>query len=154
MKLPTKTLILDVETDGLTDYKNIWCIVVYHEEDRELRVFDMMDGPDYLEKFKEYAKDATEFVMHNGVSYDRWVLKNLADFWIPLEKITDTVILSRLFDSGRFGGHSLERWGKMLRCQKIKNDVWDRWSPTIKKRCVVDVQITRRTWIVTGKRYR
>jgi DNA polymerase-1 len=137
----TKTLICDVETDALVGYQNLWCIVTYCLETGEEKVFDCAD-PGYLEAFKDYSKDATHWVGHNFGEFDRYVILGFTGTFIPITQITDTLILSRLFNSGRDGGHSLERWGAYFHLSKFAYDEWKVYDKRIVERCRRDVAIT------------
>lgn len=68
---------------------------------------------------REYLKDASLIVMHNGISFDAPVLNRLWKTQINLNQIFDTLIVSRLLDPSRENGHSLEAWGQTLGFHKI-----------------------------------
>lgn len=77
-------------------------------------------------QFRDFIKDATLIVAHNGISFDFPVLNRLWNTKITLKKVYDTLIVSRLLDPSRAEGHSLEAWGKTLGCQKIDYaSVWE-----------------------------
>lgn len=138
-----KTLVLDVETNGLIGYTRLWCVVTYCIETKEWRVFDYATGPSYIEELRKYLSDAGHIIGHNILDFDRHVLAkftNTAPF--PTNKCTDTLVLSRLYNSGRLGGHSLERWGSYFGISKIPFDAWEYYDKRIIDRCKRDVEIT------------
>ena len=140
----TKTLVCDVETNGLVNYTKLWCAVTFCVETQELKVFRYGE-PNYVEVFKEYVQDATHWVMHNGISFDRHVIAHFTGLpLIGVDAITDTLVRSRLYNSGRDGGHSLERWGSYFHVPKVGKDYndWERFDPVIVDRCIRDVGIT------------
>lgn len=139
----TKTLVLDVETNGLVGYTRLWCVVTYCIETKEWKVFDYGAGKDYLKALRDYIKDASTIVGHNVLDFDRHVLSHFGCGPIfPTSKCIDTLVLSRLYNSGRLGGHSLERWGAYFGISKIPFDAWEYYDKRIVERCKRDVEIT------------
>lgn len=114
-----KRIALDIETN--TKHDRIWLV----------RTKDLDTGEKNkwteAEKLKVYLKDATLIVAHNGIGFDFPVLNRLWNTKIALSKVFDTLIVSRLLDPSRDGGHSLEAWGQTLGFQKIDYfSIW-RW---------------------------
>ena len=141
----TKTLVVDVETNGLVGYTRLWCVVTYCIETKEWKVFDYADGPSYLDALRSYLSDATQFIGHNFLSFDRHVLARFLGMeLIRTNRVLDTLVLSRLYNSGRLGGHSLERWGAYFKLAKIPFDAWEYYDKRIIVRCKRDVEITLR----------
>ena len=58
------------------------------------------------------------------------------------ERIVDTLVLSRLFDPSRQGGHSLRAWGETLGFPKGDHDDWSRLSEEMIDYCKQDVAVT------------
>ena len=56
-------------------------------------------------------------------------------------KITDTLVLSRLANPSRDGGHSLESWGQTLNQPKGDYNDWDNFSHDMLEYCVQDVKV-------------
>lgn len=71
--------------------------------------------------FLEYAKRVSGWIFHNGLDYDVPVLH---DFFgvdiIDPATVIDTLVVSRLLNYNRPGGHSLAALGEMLGCPKIE----------------------------------
>ena len=100
----SKPVVIDVEANGLRDYTEIWCIVTYCLETKELKKFVWNENRTHIEEFKQYARDITHWVGHNAIDYDRHVLHALTGVGlIPVARINDTLVRSRLFNSGRIG---------------------------------------------------
>lgn len=136
------TLVFDIEADGL-DPTQIWCIVAVDTTTNELRSFD----PNQLEEGLEYLKSATKLVGHNIIGYDLPVIKKLMGFDLePGRKIVDTLVLSRLFNPTREGGHGLESWGYRLKSPKIEHNEFDHFTPEMLKYCEQDVQLNFRVF--------
>ena len=75
----------------------------------------------------EYLKDATLIVAHNGISFDFPILNKLWKTKIGLKQAYDTLIVSRLLEPTKEGGHSLDAWGKELGVQKLDYKATWQW---------------------------
>lgn len=126
--------VLDIECDSL-DPSTIHCVCVSPLDSEDVQVFlsaetlqDYLDGYDYV-------------VAHFGCSFDFPTLRKLWNINIPLERMRDTVILSRLSRPDREGGHSLEAWGKRLGVlkQEFSGD-WSALSDEMLEYCKQDVR--------------
>ena len=56
-------------------------------------------------------------------------------------KIVDTLVLSRLFNPVREGGHSLESWGYRLGHRKIEFEEFERYTPDMLTYCENDTRL-------------
>ena len=137
-------VVLDIEADGLDPKKvqSIWCIVCKDIDNDEVQVFY---GKDMRERFSVYAKDITEVIGHNIIEYDLRVLGHLFDYR-PSCRITDTLILSRLLNAGRDGGHSLESWGLRLKFPKGNWNDFSKFSNEMLEYCKNDVELNARVY--------
>ena len=134
MNLLQNTLIVDIETDGL-DPTKIWCCstnlfgTVYTEQEF---------------KSKLSACDATTVFAHNGIGFDYPVLERLWNVdWSDYD-LYDSLVLSRLADPSREGGHSLRQWGETLGFPKGEHEDWSQLSCEMVKYCEQDVAVTHR----------
>jgi len=139
-------LVWDLETDGLREECTcIWCFTTK----------DITTGNVVA---KEYSKNISEFfslmeqseflIGHNIISFDLVVLEKLYG-WTPRKetKIVDTLVLSRLLNPDREGGHSLDAWGKKLGRFKPKHEDWTQYSEEMLHRCSEDVEINHLMYI-------
>ena len=134
-------LVVDIETDSL-DATKVFCVVAKDiDEGRVYTYADLNVG-----QCKFLIEQADIIVMHNGVSFDAPVLKRLLDVHIPLDKIRDTLILSRMLDPVRKGGHSLEAWGNTLGYHKIDFNNFSQYSDEMLKYCIRDVEVTEKAY--------
>ena len=117
-----KQVVFDIEANGLKPTK-VWVIVACDLANRETIVF----SGDTLQDFNAYIKDA-EVIGHNIIGYDIPVLERLLGTDFSSCKVTDTVVLSRLTDPSREGGHSLDNWGQRLGFPKGEHHDWDTFS--------------------------
>ena len=126
-------IYLDLEADGL-EPTTIWCVVT-----RENGVSTVHTTPDSLCKALE---GSVSVVGHNLIGYDIPVLKRLWSVSIASERIVDTLVLSRLFDPSKSGGHSLRNWGNELGFAKGDHDDWSCLSQEMIDYCIRDVELT------------
>lgn len=137
--------IIDIEGNGLLEnildfsslpYKlkpdaKLWCVVIRNVQTNEIK--KAVKDEITKEWMREALADCTHLVAHNGIKFDFIVLKlfgvleyrigypGQADTLFGKEiTFVDTLILSRLFNPDRYGGHSLDSWGQ--RVGNLKTD--------------------------------
>lgn len=136
-------LIFDLEGDGLYEQiTRIHCIVT--KDIRKGTVLSWHDDPRFpragtVEECLEYMSKATRLIGHNIIGFDFPVLRKLRN-WEYTGDVTDTLILSRLFQPDREGFHGLEAWGKRLGRPKPVIEDWSTFSSGMLHRCVEDVE--------------
>ncbi len=131
-------IVFDIEANGLTPDR-VWCIVAHivgTEEFFEFHGFSLFDFNEWLLGF-----DNCEVIGHNIIGYDIPVLERLLGTDFSKCKITDTLVLSRLANPSRDGGHSLESWGQTLNQPKGDYNDWDNFSHDMLEYCVQDVKV-------------
>ena len=133
-----KQIVFDIEANGLNPDK-VWCIVAYEIGAKE---FITWSGDDLL-CFKDWIKEQGELevIGHNIIGYDIPVLEQLLDVDFSKCKVTDTLVMSRLAEPSRQGGHSLENWGQLLNQPKGEHSDWDNFSQDMVEYCEQDVRV-------------
>ncbi len=126
-------IYLDLEADGL-DPTTIWCVVTRYNG-----VNTVHTRPDTL---LEALAGSLSVVGHNLIGYDLPVLERLWGLSVAPERVIDTLVLSRLFDPSKSGGHSLRNWGEELGFPKGDHDDWTCLSPEMIDYCMRDVEVT------------
>ena len=129
-------LVFDIETDGLNP-SVIWCLVA---QDKTGKFYHYTE--ENLDEGINLLKQADKIIGHNILGYDIPVIKRLmgTDLYHP-DKVVDTLVLSRLFNPTREGGHSIAKWGYKLGLPKQDSPEWEKFSPQMLKYCERDVQI-------------
>jgi hypothetical protein len=136
--------VFDLEANGLYDEADtIWCICAKDVDTGDTYEYTVENNtkPSFLDK-------ATELIGHNIINYDLPVLEKLWS-WRPSDdvKITDTLVMSRLFNPDRpkpsnpackSGPHSLEAWGYRVGKGKPDHEDWHVFSPAMLRRCQED----------------
>lgn len=133
-------VVCDIEANGLTPTK-IWCCVCQDVDDKSITVF--RDGD--ADKAKEFFARCDKVIGHNFIGYDSIWLNTLWGVDLTLDKIVDTLVLSRLADSFR-PGHSLRDWGQRLDCLKDHHEDWSQWSQEMEDYCIQDVNVTMKVY--------
>ncbi len=126
-------IYLDLEADGLNP-TTIWCVVTRYNG-----VNTVHTRPDTL---REALAGSLSVVGHNLIGYDLPVLERLWGLSVAPERVIDTLVLSRLFDPSKSGGHSLRNWGEELGFPKGDHDDWTCLSPEMIDYCMRDVEVT------------
>ena len=125
----------DIETDGL-DATTIWCAVCRNNGESEV-ICNEQDFKDYVAR-----KAEATFVFHNGIGFDVPVIERIWGFTFDRSSVVDTLVLSRLADPSRSGGHSLRNWGNTLGFAKGDHNDWSQLTPEMIDYCLRDVELT------------
>lgn len=176
-----KRVVIDIETNNLLanmvdfstlPYKlkgdaRLWCVVVRDVDTNEVKSLTSESGLSITkEQVSTLFSDVTEIIAHNGIKFDFLVLKlfGVLDYKVGyLEqadelfgkevKITDTLIRSRLFNPDRYGGHSLDAWGKRLGEYKGDFKCFEKFSQEMLAYCEQDTLVTRLIHLELLKEY-
>tara|TARA_R100000152_G_C6782077_1_gene218280 strand:- start:8799 stop:10652 length:1854 start_codon:yes stop_codon:yes gene_type:complete len=134
-----RTVICDVETDGLLpDVSVIHCIVCKDWDTGEILSWT----PDTIQDFIAFTDTVGHWIGHNFIAYDMRVLRKLLGIRIRPACVTDTLLLSRLQQYSRIGGHSLKAWGEALRFPKLPHKDFSEYSEDMLQYCINDVELT------------
>ena len=99
------------------------------------------------EEFKILVGKISLIVGHNILQYDLPVLYRLLGLpEIPIEKIIDTYIISKLVDYPR-PKHSLESYGEEFKEDKNKFSDFTKYSIELEERCIQDVEINLKVYL-------
>ena len=160
-------IVLDIEANNLLNnesidytaspYKlkdsfRIWLIVCKDIDTGE--IFKFYED-EIKTTFVEFYKKATTVITHNGINYDLLVLKLFTGVDYSVEpdsiggkpvEIIDTMVLSKVLNPDRLGGHSLESWGKRLGSAKIDYKDFSKFTPEMLEYCIQDVNLTEKVF--------
>lgn len=137
------TVICDAEFDSLTPTR-LWCVVCKELETGEVHVF-RFDKDRNFREFSSYADKVTSWVGHNFLLFDAPNFHNLGILELnpSYPGIVDTLVISRLIEYKRAGGHSIENLGKPYGIKKKQIVEYD--NPDLideyVERCISDVEI-------------
>lgn len=132
-----KQIVFDIEADGLKPTQ-VWVVVAHELCTGETKVFKQ----ETLKDFAQYVKTEVEEVIgHNIIGYDIPVCQRLLGVDFSHCKITDTLVLSRLANPQREGGHSLDNWGNICGSSKMEHNDWSVLSEDMVVYCQQDVKL-------------
>ena len=149
-----KRICLDIETDGF-DPSHIWRVGTEDVDTGETRLFLESDRL----KFRAFMRDVEEVLGFNVLQFDLPILDSLWGVRVPVDQVTDVLILCQLEQPGREGGNSLEAWGGRLRFPKMdmeKEDFYRGYTEDMGIYCMNDVKLTVKlyhhiTSVMTGR---
>jgi DNA polymerase I-like protein with 3'-5' exonuclease and polymerase domains len=137
--METKTIVLDIETN--LEHDKIWCCVTLHRETNEIKVWKDKEG------LNEYLRNAVTIIGHNLIAFDAPVLNRVWGTKIKASQCADTLLLSRLSNAARDGGHSLDSWGKASGLAKIEFSDFDGGlTEEMITYCIRDVELTSKVY--------
>ena len=114
-----KRLVIDCETT--LDHKTIWLCCTKNIDTGEKHTWYQAKA------FQDYIADATLLIGQNILAFDAYHLNRLWKTRIVLSKCYDTLLVSRLLNPSREGGHSLAEWGSTLGTPKIDYKATWQW---------------------------
>lgn len=135
-------LVFDIETDAVEATK-VWCIVAYDIDKEKIYSF----GPDELDAGVSFLTKATKLIGHNIVGFDVPMIKKF--FNVDLAEtatLIDTLVLSRLFNPTREGGHALAGWGYRLGHPKGDFKEFTEYSKEMLQYCINDVVVNAKVF--------
>ncbi len=143
-----KTLIADIEGNGLLpELTDIWQISIKEIGNADVESYH---GDKLAEGLDRLRRPGQRVVFHHGTGYDIPAILQVlgVDLTVDGPDLVDTLVLSRLGNPERTGGHSLAAWGDTLGFPKVDHDDWSKWSHEMEHRCNVDVLITEKVFTV------
>jgi DNA polymerase-1 len=142
------TLIADLEADGLLDTITvIHQITLIDDDTGVLTSYNAHTGKPIMEGIQRLMA-ADRVVGHNWIGYDIMAVLKVYAITMDWSKVVDTMILSKLGNPTRQGGHSLEAWGERIDTihKKVEHTDWTQWSPEMEYRCNEDTKLTQLLW--------
>lgn len=137
-------IVFDIEGNGLYEQiTQLWCFSYKDIDTHEMSSIIYTDV-DYVTKIQDVLDRSTLIIGHNIIGFDLPALKKLHGIKYSGE-LFDTLVVSRLLNPDRFGGHSLEAWGKRAKRYKPEHEDWSRYSPEMLHRNKEDVEINE--WV-------
>jgi DNA polymerase-1 len=122
-------IVLDIEANGLKNPDKVWLIVAKDIDTGEVHVFrGLTQNAFERARWEAFYAQCTLVVGHNLLDYDVPVLVQrglIPDPVHSLDKFLDTLIISRLVDYSRKGGHSVECYGEEFSSDKGTFHKWN-----------------------------
>jgi DNA polymerase-1 len=111
---------------------------------KEVRNFQQ---PFNIEEIQQWLNQYEEIIGHNFIDFDAMVLKELLGITFDMP-ITDTLVLSKLYNPQLENGHSLKAWGERLKFPKGDHSDWSKFSPEMLEYCIQDLKVTGKVYEV------
>ena len=143
-----KSIIVDIETDGLlTELTSIWCIAIKEIGGETLSFSDYDDSLPNNSEAIPYMEAADRIIGHNFIRFDGPAITKVLKYTIPVTKIYDTLIMSRLNQFNRIGKHSMKSWGENLLFPKGDYSDWSQYTPEMMSYCIQDVTVNEAIYL-------
>lgn len=127
-------IAIDIETNLAHD--KIWVCCTYDIDTKEVRTWTKP------EDFNQFIQKAKLLIAHNGIGFDFPVLNRNWKSMIKLIQVQDTLVMSRLSNPTREGGHSLANLAKLVnRTKKEYEDFEGGLTQEMIEYCKEDVSI-------------
>lgn len=153
--LKEKVLVIDTETNALRNPDKIHVICTRDSEGNTYEFRQPLLNPDVARDFQRHLRDYDWFAGHNIIQYD---ILHVLDRLLPghclnLENTLDSLVISRLINYNRPGGHSIQQYGEEFKVKKIGTEIeqWDELDQLMVDRCHSDTQIN---WLILDKYWR
>ena len=130
-------LFLDIETNGLNP-DTIWVAVTMQD--------GVIQAHCTPESLTSALAGSFKIVGHNLLGFDLPVLEKLWNVFVDRSRVEDTLIMSRLANPNREGGHSLANWGETLNFPKGDYEDWSQLTSEMIIYCIQDVKVTAKIW--------
>ena len=145
-------LVIDIESNNLDVYKasKIWVVVCKEVDRGETHIFrNVTDDSGARNSLEALLQRAKKIIGHNILEYDCIILHRLLgiDLLANLDRLVDTLILSRLINYASRKKHSIESYGEEFGVPKIKFKDFTKYSQEMETYCVQDVEIGYRVYL-------
>ena len=139
-------IVFDIECNGLTNPTQIWVVVCKDIDTGEYHVFRKpTQNADEGKKLRDFLQSCQLLIGHNILGFDYPILNTLLGIDIPIDRLIDTLIISKLVDYPR-NGHSIEDYGLEFGLEKGEFDKWGSYSAEMETYCIRDVDICHRIY--------
>jgi DNA polymerase I len=128
-------IALDIETNKAHD--KIWLCCTYDLDTKEVKAWKSPS-----EELTQYLKKCTLIVAHNGISFDFPILNSIWKTTVTMKQVRDTLVMSRLSNPSREGGHSLAKLATLVGKTKKEFDDFDGgYTEEMAEYCQLDSEI-------------
>lgn len=149
-------VVLDLESNSLTNPTKIHLVVCKDIDTGVLYKFrNITEDDEALSSFTNFSNAVDLYVGHNILDYDIPVIRSLvSESKLSRRRLEDvraidTLVVSRLVEYSRPGGHSLAQYGLEFGLPKLENKAtsfFSHWSQELEDYCVRDVEITHKVY--------
>ncbi len=140
-------LVIDVEANSLHNPTKIWCIVTKDLDTGVVDVYrNLTEDMEELSRFKSVWASSPVWIGHNVLGWDFNHLRRLLDVDCSdiADHTIDTLIISKLADYSKEGGHSIENYGLEFGFEKLEFSDFSKLSEEMVTYCLRDVEISEK----------
>lgn len=101
-------------------------------------------GPFNTKELQEWFNQYDELIGHNIIDFDVPCMEKFLGLSFDNFKITDTLVLSRLYNPQLENGHKLKAWGERFNFNKGDYNDWSKLTPEMVEYCERDLQLTNK----------
>jgi DNA polymerase I-like protein with 3'-5' exonuclease and polymerase domains len=105
-----------------------------------------LDPHNEVKEIQEWLNQYEEVMGHNFIGFDAMVLRDLLGITLDSQTITDTIVLSKLYNPSLEDGHSLGAWGDRLKSPKGDHNDWTKLTPEMVSYCEQDLRVTAKLY--------
>lgn len=140
-------VVIDIEANSRNNPTKIWLIVC---KDTDTGIYyswkDLCTDDVARNSFIKFSSSVDCWIGHNVLGYDLPHLQTLLGLDWSVDKVVDTLVVSKLVDYSR-PGHSIEQYGEEFGYPKIKFNDFTKYSKEMEEYCVRDVDICHRIYL-------
>jgi DNA polymerase-1 len=151
---------IDIEANGLVNPDKIWVVVCKDIETNQYRIFRDLEKDDNKRELRDFLLRCELLIGHNYLSYDGVHLERIIGHKLEVEKVIDTLIISKLVDYPR-QGHSVEDYGEefgfpkgipledgtVIEARHLPISFYMKYSKDLERYCIRDVDITHKIYL-------
>lgn len=139
-------VVIDIEANSLNNPTKIWVIVCKDIDTGKYHIFKNLHEEENKNEFLTFSRLVDTWIGHNLLGYDLPHLKTLLGLDWSVNQVVDTLIVSRMVDFSREGGHSIKQYGLEFGFEKYDFNDWTKYSKEMEDYCVRDVDICHRIY--------
>ena len=136
--LAGKRLVGDTESDNLLDKITRFWTAHFINIDAPEETLTLT--PETIHHLPQIVQEASLVVFHN-VTFDVPAIEKVYGVKIDRKKTRCSLVMSRLANSAREGGHSIEAWGNRFGIPKPVHEDWTQYSEEMGVRVIADAKI-------------
>jgi DNA polymerase-1 len=143
-------IVFDIEANAIENPTKIWVIVCRDVDTGKSYVFrNPVTDEESRSAFDSFSRDVSLWIGHNILGYDLIHIERLLGLVLlkqDCSNVVDTLVISKLVNYSRPGGHSIEQYGEEFGYPKIKFSDFSKYSEEMEEYCGRDVEICERVY--------
>lgn len=134
-------VVIDIECNALLNPTRIWVVVCKDIDTGKYHIFK----ENQYDELRTFLSGCSLIIGHNYLGYDGIHLQRLVGHPLDVERVLDTLVVSKLVDYPR-KGHSIEDYGEEFGEEKLDFHDFSKYSEDMETYCIRDVDICHRIY--------